>query len=353
MLSASSGSPRRVPFTSVLSAALALAVPSLAAAQQTDRFYDGKRVSLLVGFSAGGGYDVYARAVAQHMARFLGRDTTIIVQNMPGAGSLVAANNIANLAPKDGTSFAVLSRSAPLDPLLDGKASKFDPRQVGWVGSLGREVNVTVVWHTVPVKTPEDLRTRGMISGGTGSGGDSVVNVNLLNQLAGAKIKLIMGYPGANEVNLAMERGEVEGRGSPSWSSLKVAVPQWIETGKIRPIWQLGLKRHDELPEVPLVIDLVTDPEARQVMELFFARQEMSRPFMAPGGLPPGRLALMRQAFEKMAADAQFQAFAAQQSLEADLVTGAEMDALIARVYTAPDAVLARARAISTATAVP
>jgi tripartite-type tricarboxylate transporter receptor subunit TctC len=272
---------------------------------------------------------------------------------MPGAGSLVAANHVANSAPKDGTTIAILSRSAPLDPLLDGKASKFDPRQVGWVGSLGREVNVTIVWHTVPVRTPEDLRTRGMISGGTGSGGDSVVNVNLLNQLAGAKIKLIMGYPGANEVNLAMERGEVEGRGSPSWSSLKVAVPQWIRDHKIRPIWILGLKRDPDLKDVPLVIDLVKDSEARQVMELFFARQEMSRPFMAPGGMPPGRLAALRRAFESMAKDPQFLAMAEQQGLETDLVSGAEMDALLVRVYTAPESVLTRARAISNTTAVP
>jgi tripartite-type tricarboxylate transporter receptor subunit TctC len=329
--------------------AAAAAAPAFAQSASRPPGDDGfpKQVRLVIGYTTGGGYDVYARALARFIGSHLPGEPGVVPQNMPGAGSLVAANWLYNNAPKDGSAFAAINRGIPFEPLMDDKAAKFDSLQFGWIGSLAKEINVTIAWHTAPVKTWRDLIDRGMIAGGTGTGADSIVDAQIMNHVMGAKIKVISGYPGAAELNLALERGEVEGRTSPSWSSLKTAKPDWISGHKIVPLWQLGLSSHADLKAVPLMVDLVKNDDDRKVLEFFFARQEMGRPYMAPPGLPPTRLAALRAAFMATTQDPAFLDAARKQDLEVSPLTGPEVETLIRRVFSSPPPVIERARQIT------
>ena len=301
----------------------------------------------MIGYTTGGGYDVYARALARFMGSHLPGRPSIVPQNMPGAGSMVAANWLYNNAPKDGSAFAAINRGIPFEPLMDDKAVKFDPLAFGWIGSIAKEINVTIAWHTAPVKTWRDLIDRGMIAGGTGTGADSIVDAQIMNHVMGAKIRLISGYPGAAELNLALERGEVEGRPSPSWSSLKTAKPDWIAEKKIVPLWQLGLTSHPDLKGVPLMIDLVKSEDDRKVLEFFFARQEIGRPYMAPPDVPAARLAALREGFTATTRDPAFLEASTKQGLEVSPLSGPEVEALIRRVFSSPPTVIERARQIT------
>ena len=176
---------------------------------------------MVIGYTTGGGYDSYARVLARFIGKHIPGQPGVIAQNMPGAGSLLATNWLANAAPRDGTVIAAINRGIPFEPLTGGQGIQFDPLKLGWIGSLGKEVNVTIAWHTAKTQKAEQLFTDGLIVGGTGSGADSAIYPAIMNNLLGARIKLIAGYPGGNDVNLALERGEIEGRPSPSWSSLR------------------------------------------------------------------------------------------------------------------------------------
>ena len=328
---------------------LTLSVP-LAAADPVEDFYKGKRLRMVIGYTTGGGYDVYARVLARYMGKHIPGQPTVLPQNMPGAGSLLATNWLYNGGPRDGTVIAAINRGIPFEPLTGGQGVQFDPLKFGWIGSLGKEVNVTVAWHTAKAKTAEDLFTHGLIAGGTGSGADSAIYPAIMNNLLGAKIKLIAGYPGGNDVNLALERGEVEGRPSPSWSSLRAARPEWVRDKKIAPLWQLSLSKHPDLPNVPLAIDFAKTPEDRQIMEFFFARQEMSRPYLTAPEVAPERLQALRAAFMATAHDPEFIEASRVQDLELDPIDGAEIDALLKKVFATPPAVVARATDIARST---
>lgn len=332
-----------------LCATLALITPSARAQSSPDKNepFNAKQVRLVIGYTTGGGYDVYARALARFMGPHLPGQPNVVPQNMPGAGSLVAANWLFNSAPRDGSAFAAINRGVPFEPLMDNETAKFDPLKFGWIGSMAKEINVTVAWYKTPVKTWRDLIDRGMVAGGTGTGADSVVDAQIMNHVMGAKIKLIAGYPGAAELNLALERGEVEGRPSPSWSSLKTAKPDWVKEGKIVPLWQLGLSSHPDLTVVPLMVDLVKTSDDREVLEFFFARQEMGRPYMAPPGLSAARLEALRNAFLNTTQDPGFLDLAAKQDLEVSPLSGPEVAGLIGRVYASPPRVIERAKQIT------
>ena len=329
----------------VLIAAYALATfpaPSALADPVAD-FYRDKRVRVVIGYTTGGGYDSYARVLARFIGKHIPGEPGVIAQNMPGAGSLLATNWIANAAPRDGTVIGAINRGIAFEPLTGGKGVQFDPLKLGWIGSLGKEVNVTIAWHTSKVKKAEQLFTDGMIVGGTGSGADSAIYPAIMNNLLGAKIKLIAGYPGGNDVNLAMERGEIEGRPSPSWSSLRAARGDWVREGKIVPLWQLALSKHPDLPNVPLAIDFAKTPEDRTIMEFFFARQEMSRPYVTAPEVPAERLKALRDAFMATTKDKEFIEAAKNQDVELDPISGAEIDSLLKRVFATPKHVVDRA----------
>jgi tripartite-type tricarboxylate transporter receptor subunit TctC len=300
-------------------------------------FYAGKQVSLFIGYSAGGGYDTYARVLARHIGKHIPGNPTVVPQNMPGAGSLTLANFLYNIAPKDGSAFGTIGRGLAMEPLLGGAGTRFEATRYGWIGSLNSEVSICASWHTSSVKSVDDMRTQELIVGGTGSGSDTDTFPIALRQLLGLDIRLIAGYPGGNDVLLAMERGEVDGRCGWSWATVVATRPDWLAEHKVNVLLQLALEQHPDLPDVPLVMDLARNEDERMAMELIFARQVMGRPYLAPPGMPPERLEALRRAFDATTTDPEFLADAARIDLELNPVTGEAIDALLARIYSASD----------------
>jgi tripartite-type tricarboxylate transporter receptor subunit TctC len=326
-----------------------LAVLALATHVRADPvadFYRGKNVALIIGYSAGGGYDAYGRVVARHLGKHIPGNPAVVAQNMPGAGSLRSANFLFNVAPKDGTAIAHFSRGLAMEPLIGTSSTQFDARKFSWLGSGTDEVSVCVTWHTSRIKTWNDMLTIPSTAGGEGSGSDPDIFSAMIKNAFGAKLKLVSGYPGTAEVALAIERGEVDGRCGWSWSSLKLLKPDWIADKKVNLITQLALKKSPELPDVPLIFDFSTTDRQRQILRLVLSRQSMARPFAAPPDLPPDRKAALRQAFDRTLADPEFLAEAKQRGLEVNPVTGSEIDRLVGELYQTPPDVIAETRAI-------
>src|SRR5947209_9856862 len=270
---------------------------SFAPAQSPADFYKGRNVEVYVGYSVGGGYDFYARMLARYLGKHLPGNPTIVPKNMEGAGSLRLANWIYNVAAKDGSVFGIIGRGTGFDPLLGHKGAQFDATKYSWLGSANNEVSVCVAWETSGIQKFEDLFTKELTVGGTAAAADTDQFPRVLNGMLGTKMKIVTGYPGGNDVGLAMERGEVSGRCGWSWSSVKSTHPDWVLDKKIKVLVQLALENHPELSDVPLVTDLAKTDEQRQILKLIFARQVMGRPFLAPPGVPEDRLAALRKAF--------------------------------------------------------
>ena len=319
-------------FLAWIGAALA---PTAGATQDVAGFYRGKQVRLLIGYSAGGGYDTYARLLARHIGKHIPGNPTVVPQNMPGAGSLTLTNFLYNVAPKDGTVFGTIARGMAMEPLLGGEGTQFDATKFSWIGSLNNEVSICASWHTSQVKTIEDLQTTQLIVGGTGSGADTDTYPIVMSNLLDAKIKLISGYPGGNDILLAMERGEVDGRCGWSWSSVVSRRGDWLTEKKINVLVQMALQKHPDLPDVPLVMDLADSEDEEMAMELIFARQVMGRPYVAPPGIPAERRDALRQAFMDMVEDPEFKADIQKVDLELNPVNGQEIERVIARIYAA------------------
>lgn len=328
-------------------AALALAAAAGPAFAQAD-FYKGKTVTIYVGLSAGGGYDTNARLVGRHIGKYIPGNPTVAVRNMPGAGGLVMTNHIVNVAPKDGLHIGAPQRGVPLEPLL-GHASKarFDPLKMNWIGSVNSDTSVAIVHSRTGIKTWEDLRNRETIIAGTGVGTESVVVPYVLRHLMGLKFKVIAGFPGGSEMNLAMERGEVDGRGTFSWTSLKPHLKDWIDSGKYKILFQMGLRKHKDLSNVPLVIDLAPTPEMKQIFKVQFTAFELGRPLFVAEEVPADRVAILRKAFDEAMKDKTLLAEAEKSSLEIDPVTGPEMLALLKEVYSTPKDIIAKLGAAS------
>ena len=305
-------------------------------AQSAADFYRGKTMTLTVGYSAGGGYDTYARILARHMGKHIPGTPTIVVQNMPGAGSLKAANYLYNVAPKDGTAFGMFGRGIALEPLIGTSQAQFEATKFLWLGSGTDEAAVVVTWHTKQIATWADMLSKPFTVGGEGTGSDPDVYALMLKNVFGAKLKLITGYPGTAEMALAIERGEVDGRASWSWSSLKSFKPNWIADKKVNLPVQLNLSKSPDLPDVPLIGDYATSERQRQILKLVLSRQTMGRPFMAPPGIPADRQAALRKAFDDTMKDAEFLAEAKARGQEINPVSGAELDQLLAELYRTP-----------------
>jgi tripartite-type tricarboxylate transporter receptor subunit TctC len=305
-------------------------------AESAADFYKGKTVDLYVGFSSGGGYDTYARVLARHMEQHIPGKPSIVVKNMPGAGSLVLANWLYNVAPKDGTAFGIVARGAAFDPLLGNDRAEFDAAKFSWIGSMNDEVSVCVAWHTTGVKTLDDVMKKKLTVGGTGPSADTDQFPKILNGALGTKFDIVAGYPGGNEVNLAMERGEVQGRCGWSWSSVIATHKNWVDDKKINILLQMSTSKHPDLPNVPLVMDYAKTEEQRQILNLAFARQAMGRPFVAPPGIPSHRVAALREAFMAALKDKQFLAEAQKMQLEINPVSGQKVQELVAEIYETP-----------------
>jgi tripartite-type tricarboxylate transporter receptor subunit TctC len=248
----------------VVVAILALCPISVGHTQSPADFYKGKNVDLYIGYGAGGGYDVYARSLARHMGRFIPGNPTIVPKNMPGAGSLVLANWLYNVAPKDGTAFGIIGRGTGFDPLLGSTKAQFDAAKFNWIGSMNDEVSVCVAWHTTGITELEQVKQNELTVGGTGPAADTDQFPKVLNATIGTKFKIIAGYPGGNDIDLAMERGEVMGRCGWSWSSVTATHQNWIDEKRINVLVRLSLSRHPDLRKVPLIMDFAKSNEEKQ-----------------------------------------------------------------------------------------
>jgi tripartite-type tricarboxylate transporter receptor subunit TctC len=324
---------------------IAAMMTGAAVAQPAADFYRGKTLTLIVGYSVGGGYDTYARVLARHMVRHLPGNPNIIVQNMPGAGSLRAANYLYAVAPKDGSVFGIFSRGMAMEPLIGTSATQYDSRKFTWLGSATNEVSVCALWHTSPVKNWGDMLAKPFTVGGEGSGSDPDIFSAMLRNAFGVKVKTVSGYPGSNEVALAMERGEVDGRCGWSWSSIKATRADWLAGKKVNVVVQLSLNKSPELQDVPIVTEFATTERQRQILQLILSRQVMGRPFTAPPGIPEDRKQALRAAFDVTMADAEFRADVTSRGLEVNPVSGAEVDRLMAQLYDTPPEAIAETKA--------
>src|SRR3954466_2540441 len=333
----------RVVSTSIASALIALSATIAAPAQAPANFYKGKNVDLLIGYSVGGGYDVYARLIARHMGRHIPGNPTVLPKNMEGAGSLRLANWIYNVGPKDGTAFGIIGRGTGFDPLLGNNAAQFDATKFTWLGSANNEVSICVAWSTSGITKFEDLQSKPLIVGGTSTSADTDQFPRIVNGVLGTKMKVVTGYPGGNEVGLAMERGEVQGRCGWSWSSVKSTHQKWIDDKQFTILVQLALSKHPDLPDVPLVVDLAKTDEQRQILRLIFARQVMGRPFVGPPNIPPERAAALRDAFMATMKDKDFLADTEKAQMEVNPVSGDRVQALVKEIYSTPPAIAQKA----------
>ena len=325
---------------------LALMPISSVCAQSPAEFYKTKNVDLYIGYSVGGGYDIYARLLARHMGKHIPGNPTVVPKNMDGAGSLRLANWLYNVGAKDGSVFGIIGRGTGFDPLLGNKGAQFDATRYTWIGSANDEVSICVAWHTSGITRFEDLLSKELTVGGTGASADTDQFPRIMNGMLGTKMKIVSGYPGGNDIGLAMERGEVSGRCGWSWSSVKSTHPNWLRDKKINVLVQLALAKHPDLPDVPLVVDLATTEEQRLIFKLIFARQVMGRPFLAPPNVPAERAAALRKAFMDTMADKDFLADAERAQLEITPVPGEKIQELVKTIYQTPAEVARKAAAL-------
>ena len=329
--------------TRVALATLAVAVlgAAPAAAQSAAEPFAGKTISLIIGFGPGGGYDLWGRTVARHIGKHLPGNPTVVPQNMPGAGSYVAASHIYGAAPKDGTVFAIIARDAALGPLSNAPGARFDATKMSWLGSPTKEHNVCIANSTAKAKTANDLRTTQLILGDTGPGTGTRSYPKVLNDLFGFKFKLVSGFRSSADVFLAMERGEVDGI-CESLDSVNQRKPDWIPKKTVNVLLQAGAESPPELKGVPNVLDLARNDEERQVLEYLYAGQNIGRPFVAPPDLPPERLKMLRDAFEATMKDPEFAAEVKRNKFELEPEDGEHLSKLINKIYATPKAIIER-----------
>jgi tripartite-type tricarboxylate transporter receptor subunit TctC len=337
------GGPLRSAPAVLLGAALALqSAPAVA-----QDFFAGKTVTLIVGYQAGSLYDTNSRFVARHLTRFIPGHPAVIVRNMPGAGTLNAANHIANIAPKDGTTIGLVARGMSIEPLLGGQGVRFEPLKLNWIGSTSSEVSVIAVRSDIGVKTLDDVKTREVVVAGPAPGTDGVTFPTTLNNLLGTKFKVVMGYRSGAEMTLAVERKEVEGRGSWSWASFRNDGMTMLKRGELTLLVQMALTKSPEIVGVPGVMDFARTAEQRQILELLLAGQAMAWPVFAPPEVPTERVAQLRKGYLDMLKDAETLADAKRLGIDVDPVSGAEMSDILQRVYATPPAVVEKVRELA------
>jgi tripartite-type tricarboxylate transporter receptor subunit TctC len=332
----------------LLVVAMLAALPaSIAGAQSPADFYKGKTVELDVGYSVGGAYDLYARTIGRYLGHHIPGNPTVIVKNMEGGGSLRLANWLYRVAPKDGSVLATIGRGTGFDPILGQQGAQFDGTKFTWIGSANNEVSVCVAWNaTSGITRFEDLLTKEITVGGTSMSADTDQFPKVIDGVFGAKMRIVSGYPGGNNVVLAMERGEIQGRCGWSWSSIMSTHKAWIDEKKVTVLVQLALRKHPDLPNVPLIMDLAKTDEQKQILKLIFARQTMGRPYLAPPGIPADRAEALRKAFMDTMNDKDFLADADKAKLEITPVDGADLQKLVAEVYATPAALQKKAAAL-------
>lgn len=316
------------------------------AAEAVESFYRGKQVTMIIAGGVGGGYDTYARTFARYYGRHIPGNPAIVPKNIPAAGGLQGASTLYNNSDHDGLTIGALTSSSTLDGLFGNPGARYDVLKLNWIGSIGKLQNVCATWHASSVRTVNQLRTREVLVGGSGATSDSAVMPRVLNAVIGTKMKVISGYDAGAATELAVERGEIEGVCGLGWSTLKAARPDWIRDRKVNVILQMGIKKHPELPDVPMAQDFVTDPRRKQVLELILLRQEFGRPIAAPPGVPAERIEALRNAFVETLADADFRADAEKALMEVDPLSGAEMMQMLMQAYAQPQSIIREAGAL-------
>ena len=322
------------------------ATPRVALSQTTGDFFAGKTISIFVGYTAGSGYDVYARLLARHYARHIPGQPRVIVQNMPGGGSLTALNHVAQVAPRDGTALGAINRSLPLARLLEtseADAIRYEPFTLNYIGSMSEELAIGFVAAKTGVKTFDDLRRREVTTGTAAVASDGFVFPNILNSLFGTKIKVILGYTGTDKVFLAMENGELDGYLGGTLGSLLAGRPTWIRDGYVNVLLQYGVERSPRLPDVPAVGEWA-NAEQRDALALVFAPQRMGRPIVAPPNVPADRIVTLQKAFDATMLDPALVAEAGKMQAEITPMTGPEIKAFIHKLHQTPEAALKVAR---------
>jgi tripartite-type tricarboxylate transporter receptor subunit TctC len=271
--------------------------------------------------------------IARHIGKHIPGNPTVTPKNMEGGGGMRVANWLYNVAPKDGTAFGAVSRAMAFEPLLGNKAAQYDGTKITYIGSANDEVSVCLAWHTSGIKTFEDAQKKELVVGTGGVADDTYQYPSILNNMFGGKFKMVTGYPGGNEINIAMERGEVQGRCSIPWSTVKATRPYWISENKVSILMQYSLSKHADLPQVPLITDLARNDEQRTILRLIFGRQVMGRPYVAPPGVPKDRADALRKAFTDTMADKEFLAEVAKAKFEITAVSGDKLEHLVHDIY--------------------
>ena len=325
----------------VSTVAVSLAIPIAAArAESAADFYRGKTITLQIGYVPGGGYDLYARQLARYYGQHVAGQPTVVTQNVPGAGSLKLANQIYNVAPRDGTTIGAIGREQVTAKLFGVPGVQFDATKMNWIGNMDQAASLCVVWGTSPIRTMADAREQVMAVGATGPASTTLTLPAALNQLLGYKFKIVSGYPGGGDITLALERGEVQGRCSWSYSSIVGTHPDWIRDKKIRFLSVAADARLPELPDVPTIYELAPKDHDKQVLALIMASDTIARPFVAPPNVPAERLQALRDAFSATLRDPAFIAEAKKQDLELDPMDWKDMTKAIEKLYASPPSVV-------------
>jgi tripartite-type tricarboxylate transporter receptor subunit TctC len=327
-----------------VTAATLLFVPCAASAQSD--FFKGKTLEVLVGFSAGGGYDAYGRALARFYGNHIPGNPNVVVRNMPGAGSLGMVNHINAVAAKNGLTIGIFDPSLIIAPLLGGTNANYDASKLTWIGSMAGGTNVCITWHASPVKGWSDLvgSKDALPFGTTGPADSRYQHTAILRNMFGANIKVISGYTGSSDVRLAMQRGEIVGNCGDSWSSLKSTASDWLRDKQINIVAQFAVEKHPDLPDVPLIVDQAKSELQKSALRLLLGPQVSGRPFIAPPGVPAETVATLRRAFDATMKDPEFLASAAKMNLEIEPVTGEAVEKLVVDIYKTPAEAVAAAR---------
>jgi tripartite-type tricarboxylate transporter receptor subunit TctC len=316
-------------------------------------FYSGKQITMIVGSAVGGGYDTYARLVARYLPNFIPGNPSIVVQNLPAAGSLVAMNTVANSSPRDGLTIAAVQNQIMVEPImgLTGPTTnaRYDARKLNWIGSTSKEVPVVVAWSNSPIKTFRQVFEQEMLVGSSGTGTADAVIAKTLNTILDTKFKIIEGYKGNPDITIAAERGEIMGRTGWFVSGMLATQGPEVANGKIRVLVQLAAEKHPALPDVPLIGDFIKTDKQRDELMFSLSWYEAGRPFVAPPGVPEDRMKILREAFMKMVKSQEFQDEAKKMSLDVSPMTGEQVQQLAERLYETPKPMVERVRAIMVA----
>jgi tripartite-type tricarboxylate transporter receptor subunit TctC len=334
----------RIPTTCfILGALVALGQSGAQAQDKVAAFYRGKTIQAIVGYPPGSTFELYTRVFIQHMPRHIPGNPAVVIQHMPGAGSLRATNHLATVAPRDGLVIGMPNPVNTIEPLIDPQRTRFDPRQFAWLGSLNSEIPTCASWAK-DVQSFDDLKRRQFVAGATGPAAGSAVDAKVVSSLLGLNFKVVTGYPGLTEVRLAANQGEVDGHCGLQVSSLKTDVRDQYQSGRMKVLMQTSLQKHPDLPDVRNAYDLLKKDEDRQLFKLIFGPWAYGRPLVAPPGTAPDRVRALRAAVKATLADPKFLAEAKKINLEIQPMVPAEISKLVAEIFRTPESVLAQAR---------